>query len=254
MRLMKSDWSSPDSALRLNGKLELGDVATTRTFANARTLLRYEREHDSLAATDRGNLKVNAVNDLLDRMAFETDYVDDYRAVTKRAIEEDVPPLHNLRVVCELAGLLRRYRKRFTITKAARGLMDDDARAGELYELLFRTWFRKFDIQYGGSIEWPELQHQLAYTLYRLPVVAADWCLAENLLEHVVLPFALQQAPRSPSIYYNPADTALHHMVLTPLVDFGLLESTPERRTAMTVAPTEFRTTPLYARFIHFDI
>src|SRR5690606_23274482 len=128
---------------------------------------------------------------LIDRFTFDDGYIEDVRAVTKRIKEQDVFPLHVVRLVCELAGLLRRRSQRFEVTTAGRRLAASD-RAGELHATLFHTFFRKLSLDYlVGWGEWPELQHQVAFTLYRLPEAARDWSSAGDLLSETVLPYAL---------------------------------------------------------------
>jgi hypothetical protein len=188
---------------------------------------------------------------LLDRIKTHDTWLDLRRQVGGRITEHDVWPMHKIRLVCGMAGLLRRRKQQLEPTRAARQLMAEDA-IGELYARLFHAWFRKFNIGYGGGTEWPELQHQVAYTLCHLPTAAAQWRSSEELLPEVVLPYALDSAPGNELVGSLAAiDLAVH--VLDPLVGFGLLEreSGPDPR---RFREKRYRCTPLATRFLEFDI
>lgn len=172
------------------------------------------------------------------------------RAHSRRITEQDVWPLHSARVVCDVAGLLHRRSQRFHVTRNGRRLADT-ARAGELFALLFRTWFRKVDFEYVSDIDWPGLQQQLAFTLYRLPAAAAEWRTAEDLLPDVVLPFVLDSAPVG-SPEWPLAPIALARAILHPLAGFGLVEvRAPEPGSN---AKTLYRSTPLASKLIRFSL
>ena len=172
-RLLRSDWVDPDGAVRIRADLTADDVAHARLLDHARTLLELAIERGKLRATQAGNLKLDIVHELRERMRFDDDEVAELRSANRRITEQDARPLHQIRVVCDLAGLLRRRGNYFEPTQQARSLIEPAA-AGELFALLFRTWFRKFNMEYGTRVEWPELQYQIAYTLYRLPFIASD--------------------------------------------------------------------------------
>ena len=248
-RLLSSDWQDPHGAVQLEDSLPLDDIAHVRLLRRARALLEFAIEHGPLGATQAGNLKLTVVNDLIDHLGL-ADEVASLRAHSKRITEQDVWPLHSARVICELAGLLHRRSQHFHITRSGRRLADP-ARAGELYALLFRTWFRKFDIEYVSGIEWPGLQQQVAFTLYHLPAAAAEWRTADDLLPDVVLPFVVDNAPRG-SPEWPLAPIALARAVLHPLASFGLIEvRSPEPRSG---AATLYRSTPLAAKVIRFAL
>jgi hypothetical protein len=248
-RLMSSDWEDPDGAVQLRRDLPLDDVAHVAFLERARALLHFVIERGPLDATQAGYIRPAIVNDLIDHLGL-TDRFATMRASSKRITEQDVWPLHIARVICELAGLLHCGSRRYDITPEGRRLADS-ARAGELYALLFRTWFREFNTDYVSDLQWPGLQEQVAFTLYRLPAAAADWRTATELLPTVVLPFTLTTAPTGVP-EFPLAPVALASAVLHPLVDFGLLETrSPEPR---RVGKSVYRATPLASKLIRFAL
>jgi hypothetical protein len=170
----------------------------------------------------------------------------------RRITEQDMDPLHRLRVVCQLAGLLRKRAQRFEPTRKARDLAAPE-RAGELYALLFRTWFRKFNLAYERYHDWPALQEQVAFTLCRLPHVAGDWNTAAELLPRVVLPFALERAPENDRAIMDLPALVLANHLFDPLVGFGLLERHSPGRWP-SAREDRYRVTPLATAFVGFDL
>ncbi len=250
-RLLDAKWNTPGGAVQLRNDLSLDDVAHVDLLANARTLLSLAVEHGGFGLTQAGNLKLDMVAELLSRMQLDPEYLSIVHRPGTRLKEQDLWPLHKLRVVCKLAGLLKRRGQRLEATHAARRLIKPE-RAGELHVLLFQTWFRKFNIGYGTRGHWPELQHQVAYTLYRLQSVAPAWRSAEDLLDDVVLPYALERAPRYGEMATSLARVDLQVLVLDTLVDFGLLirrnvDSAGQRH-------REYMTTVLMVQFLRFEL
>jgi hypothetical protein len=248
-RLLSSDWEDPDGAVQLRRDLPFEEIAHVEFLSRARALLGFAIERGPMDATQAGNLKLAVVNDLIDHLQLADQFAG-MRGRGKRITEQDVWPLHIARVICDLAGLLHRRSQRFHVTRKGRKLADPE-HAAELYALLFRTWFRKFNTQYGGGLDWPGLQQQLAFTLYHLPDAAAEWRSAADLLPDVVLPFVLDEAPRG-SLEWPLAPIAFARAVLHPLADLGLVEvRSPERSGG---GKALYRSTPLAGKLIRFAL
>lgn len=248
-RLLSSDWKDPQGAVQLEHRLPFDDIAHVPFLRGARALLEFAIERGPLDATPAGNLKLAVVSDLIDHLELD-ELVAKMREHRKRITEQDVWPLHIVRVICDVAGLLHRRSNRFHITRNGRALADP-TRAGELYALLIRVWFRMFNLEYVSYIEWPGLQQQIAFTLYHLPAAAAEWRAADDLLPEVVLPFVLERAPQG-SPQWPLAPYALARAVLHPLAEFGLMEVCyPDPRGA---GKTLFRATPLASKLIRFSL
>jgi hypothetical protein len=252
-RLLKSDWIDPHGAVQLRTDLTPDDVAHAHTVANARALLELALERRGLGATPEGYLEPDVVAALVDRVRYADDYAGSLRALDRRITEQDAGRLLRLRLVCYLAGLLQHRAQRVEPTPLARSLVQPD-RAGELFVLLFRTWWHRFNTFYGGWVEWPELQHQIAFTLYRLPDAASDWRTAAELLDKVVLPRVLEErAPARNSTSPERAAVDFATWVLYALADFGLL-SRRQQTPSPSLLNEEFRATPLARSAIRFAL
>ncbi len=89
--------------------------------------------------------------------------------------EEDFTDLHITRLVAELAGLIRKYRGRFILSRDCRRLLAGDGLAA-IYPRLFRAYVEQFNWAYRDG--YPELrfiQSAFAFTLYLLTRYGHAW-------------------------------------------------------------------------------
>jgi SEC-C motif len=246
-----SDWIARDGPVRIRTDVDLTALEGASTFSCARGLLALAAEQGGLETTQAGNLKLVVVDQLLDRLHFEDEWVDRIRKSSSRITERDAWPLHEVRVLAVVAGLLRRRKARFEPTKRGIDLIRD-TRAGHLYARLFSTCFQRFNLAYGRPLDWPALQPQIAFTLYRLGIVARDWQSVDRLIEAAVLPFARESAPRLGSL--DVASSILEIQVLDRLVGFGVLELRHPRHPVAQRGSEQYRITPLYDRVLEFAV
>ena len=251
-QLLDGDWMS-QGALRLVEDLAPEDVAGSVMLADARTLLEFVGDEGPVKETAAHNLPRAAVAALRPRL----------RIVAQRDIEFDPRPpapmnegdvwwLADLRHVLLFGGLLVR-RKGLRITPLGRALLSPE-REGELYALLFRTLFRKFDLRALDRFgDHPGLQSTLAFSFYKLRSEARDWTPSVALARTSWLDSA-----KDPMNDWQAAHGDFRHIsfqirVLEPLAYFALLE---ERQLA-TDEPwrkiIEYRCTPLFGRFLRFE-
>jgi len=243
-RLLSADWSAKGGAIELNGALSLSDLAGSEVLERARALLSLAAAANGLGRTQAGNLQVAVVRQLIERVGLSglaAAYAD--LPTVRGPREQEVWPVHEVRVLSERAGLLRARKARFELTKKGRDLAAPD-RAGELFARLFETCFRRFNIFYGGYMEWPELQYQMAFTLMRLSRVGRDWLEAEDLLDETVLPAAMEALPDTRG--FVDGGWLFRRHVLRRLESFGLLEHREGE------AADEYRLAPLFDRFLSF--
>ena len=82
--------------------------------------------------------------------------------------EPDFGDLHKTRLVAELAGLMRKYKGRFILTRAAKDARDNAGWAS-LYPQLLRTYVEKFNWAYEDAQPgFPIIQQSFAFTLWLL--------------------------------------------------------------------------------------
>lgn len=245
--LLAPEWDE-EGALRMNRELSDDELSDAPILANVRVLLRLADTSEGLGRTQAGNLKLAVVRECLELMTLDSDvYLDSLQERSERVREEDVWPLHEVRILAEVAKLIRPRKSLFLLTAQGRAFLESDT-SGELYALLFETCFRDFNLGYGSLREWPELQHQVAYTLCRLSMDERAWRTPEDSVADLVLPYALEYAPDVGDVSGGP--WLLEGQLLRRLEAFGLVESRP----TSVSRRREYRSTPLLRRFLTFEL
>jgi len=253
-QLIYGDWESQKAPVVLNRELSLNDLDRAEILTNARVFLCALLESNGTKATSAGNLNRKFVRQMVEMMSWPTGFLEDLRSFNKTWNEEDVFPLHILRVVLVLAGMVRKYKGSFRITKKGERLTQESA-AGELFATLFQTFFRKFNLGYLDRCpECPSVQHTIAYSLFMVGRHATRWVSPQQLARKLFLPAVSAEIPLSP---YDIDDKALisETRILRPLTRFGLIECQHSEERALFRMPLAcVRKTVLFDAFLNFNL
>ena len=252
-RLIYSDWTSPESAVRVDERLTLDELVNVPLVANARNFLRALLESGGARATQTGNLNRRFVARLVESFVWLEDDLEPELIEDRKTLNEpDAPSLHILRVLLEVAQLIARRKGTWRVTARGRGLLADE-RAGELCARLFRTHFLEFNLAYRGlGPEAPGLQQTIAYTLYRFGQVAEDWQSRDALVRQILLPKVRDEVPAGGLVELLPF--ILRRRVLAPLEEFGLAASRTLHPLGRDDTELVYRKTRLFDRLLHFDL
>jgi hypothetical protein len=248
--LFNTDWPGPESPMTIHDNFSDAEANDVRFVNNARILLQTAREEGELPATNAGNFKRVVVSDFLERMEFDPDRVEDIYEMNKVINEQDVPPLHILRVVLEVGDFLNLSGGTFHPTSKAISLLRP-GRAGDLLKELFLTYFKEFNIAYfSRGKEWTEIQDTIPYILYRLCRLDEDWHRKEDFIErlifHTVRKKAEEEGESSLNFYYSSR-------VMKPLEKFELIESRRVGEGKLHEQEKQYRKTSFFDRFIEFE-
>ncbi len=249
--LLYGDWQTT-GALRVSEALTLAELEPAMVLHNARTLLGALRNLGPVRATQAGNLNRQFVSAMLRAMRWPERLVKELQAVTRVINEEDVLPVHVLRVLLELARLMRKRQGAFRLTTRGKEILAPP-QAGQLYALLFRTTFRELNLDYLYR-GWPNpaIQQTVGYTLYRLAGAAVEWRDTQSLAADVLLPEVRETAREPPYAAAATAGWQLWGRVLRPLGWFGLLEERRVKAAERFNHRIEVRKTPLFDRVLSF--
>lgn len=170
--------------------------------------------------------------------------------------EEDFVELHITRLVAELAGLIRKYKGRFILSRDCRRLLaGGDMRA--IYPKLFRAYAEQFNWAYWDG--YPELrliQHAFLFTLYLL-MRYGDVSRSQLFYEEAFLrafPILLDEAPSSQP--FSPDKTVRHAYTWRSLVHFaGFLGLAMVEPVSDELLCHEYRvqTLPLLSQIVQFQ-
>ncbi|MBS3792971.1 hypothetical protein KGY77_10075 [Candidatus Bipolaricaulota bacterium] len=247
--LLNRDWPGPDSPVTVRDNFSDSEANDVRFVNNARILLQTAREEEGLPATNAGNFKRVVVSDFLERMEFDPDRVEDIYEMNKVINEQDVPPLHILRVVLEVGDFLDLSGGSFQPTSKAISMLRP-GRAGDFLKELFLTYFKEFNIAYfSRGKEWTEMQDTITYTFYQLSKYDENWHPKDEFIEPLIIHTIKKLADEDdwPSLdhYYSAR-------VLKPLEKFELVESRLVGEGEFYEKDEQYRKTSLYDRFIEF--
>jgi hypothetical protein len=249
-RLLYPQWESPESSIRFNRGITLEDLKSARILTNARLFLTQAKS--GVKSTAKGNLNRRFVEAMLDEMALIEGYAEEVRWFNKVINEADLFPLHTLRIILELGGLIRKTKGTFKTTKKGQKLLAEE-KAGELYALLFLAQFQKFNLAYMTfGPENSPVQGAIAYSFYQLWKRADTWQEAETLAPILLLPAVIEQL-EIPD--HQSGVTSLCSLrIFRPLEEFGLLERRELPSEKKWDKPYEIRKTPLFDRFLRFEL
>ncbi|MCP5206287.1 MAG: SEC-C domain-containing protein [Hahellaceae bacterium] len=141
---------------------------------------------DGLKQTAKGNLGQKFCREAALSFWGEAQYQDETRfgGINK---EEDFLDLHVLRLVAELAGLLRKNKGKFLLTQKAKKLNNT-----QTYHLLLQTYCEKFLWAYRDRFEDLEfIQTSAFFTLYLLERYGNEWRETEFYANHFINAFPM---------------------------------------------------------------
>ena len=238
-----------DSPTRINANLNLSDLDGSRVLNHARLVLSALEEEGGAKLTATGNISRKFVTRMVEEFRWPDHEKEVIYSLNKVVNEEDFLPLHYLHVVMKEAGLLRKYKGLLKPSRLGRAMLDEGA-AGELMRLLFTATFDMFTTAYIDRVpirSWP--QEQAGLTLYLLSQAASEWTRPDILMRRVAIPtLEVINAP------YDFPEHAFSGRILRYLVWFGLMEMRSPRALDKLAVKREYRKTPLYDRFLTFDM
>lgn len=252
--LLYSGWWKEPYPVRLNSSLPLPAFNASPFVLNARSLLQTIADKGELAATPKKNLSRPAVARLLEVLALPEGFLAKLHTYSKVINEMDVLPLHIVRTVCELAGLVRCTTKAFVLTRRGSDLVKD-SKAGELCAELFHAHFRKFNLAYTGRLPACDgVQMTFAYSLFKLARLGnGESYTVEGLVPRVLLPKVQEEIQAEP-LQGPLAEWLLESRILRPLEGYGLLSIQrvdPKDHSPWLVA-VEKR--PLFDQFVRINV
>ncbi|MCF7707370.1 MAG: SEC-C domain-containing protein [Verrucomicrobia bacterium] len=127
-----------------------------------------------LKTTAKGNLPRQFCRDTA--LAYSGEELYNYLSQIKQInMEMDFFDMHITRLTAQLAGLIRKYKGKFILTKKYRKLKEKSGLGG-MYQLILKTYVRKYNWEYYMPISGVHLmQHSFLFTLYLLSLYGDEW-------------------------------------------------------------------------------
>jgi len=250
-KLIYLPWNAPDYPIKFNQELKISDLKHSTFLTNATIFLQTLLElKDQDTATAKRNLNRKFVKAIFDKLVIDSDIKEDILRYNKVINEEDVFPLHLIRIVCEEAKLIQCRKKKFIVTTNGKKLLFQD-NIGELFNGLFITYFRKFNIGYIDRFsDLDSIQQTIGYSLCRLGKIANEWVTIEELFDKILLPQVKEEVVKVLPSVIEP-HWIVWSRIVRPLKDFGLLECRYKENRDREVEAV--RKTVLFDRFIRVE-
>ncbi len=171
--------------------------------------------------------------------------------------EEDFTGLHVTRLVAELAGLIRKYKGRFILSRDCRRRLAEGGMAA-VYPGLFRAYVEEFNWAYrDGYPDLPFMQSAFLFTLYLLTRYGDTWR-PQAFYEDAFLgafPMLLDEVP--PSQVFSPDETVRSAYTWRSLVHFagflGLATVEPVSNERLR-REHRVKALPLLGQFVQFQL
>jgi hypothetical protein len=256
--LVSCDWDEHSPGLCLNTALPLDRLRDATLLSNARIFLQTVADAGpgGVRATAAGNLNRKFVATMLDTLHWPPGYADRMRLICKVINEDDLRGLGLIRFLAKLAGLIRRTKGSFHVTKKGKAMLREE-KSGALYARLFRAFFQEYCLS-GEDVgaECPLLQDTIACSLLMLSRHAAEWQPQQEMIE-TVLPggVAKDYLLHGGFPEFEWFCEVVQARLFRPLAAFGLLEFDLEPE-AFFCPPlsAKLRKTPLFDAFLTFDL
>jgi len=247
-KLLKNDWDDDHGVLRFDKILKLKDLQKATILLRARTFLGEVVDSGGVKATGAGNLNRKFVDLMLNRMTWPDGYIEHLNLMNKVINEQDVFPLHIIRIILDLSGLLVLKKGVFSASKKGNQLLSED-RAGALYHLLFKAQLQRMNLGYLDRMpSLPSFQKTIAYSLFMFSKTRMEWKRTDDLAQELVFPPVKAEMEKTGF----EAHWFLYHRLFGTLQNFGLLErrDLPDQQKQHGVDLV--RKTTLFDRFISF--
>ena len=248
-RALRAEPAADNPALRLAGDLPDEACGESAFVRNALIAVELIANEFLPRFTEKGHFGRDMVASMREAMTWPgMEATEQYR--TGKALREgDVWELHLLHRLMELAGLIDGRAFLGQVTPLGHE-MREPGRRGALQALLFRHLFWRADLSEfvetfprGLPGRWP--QDDIGVILWGLSNVAGEWQSVDTLRALTAV-----RDDAVAKMHWNAEGTMFVGRVLGPLRWFGLLEY----RGPPDVAEVGWRKTPLFDRFLSFDV
>ena len=246
---LRREPSRDGSAIRLTANISDADLVASAVASNALRLLQKAGHSGGLKLTASGNLSRAVVAEMRDALEWPGYNKDEEFRFHRVINEPDFLPLHFVRILCQGAGLMRRYRGSLRLTQVGKRVLTASGRGG-LQAILFHVTFWLTNLASFDRVplaSWP--QSDIGIVLWCLSTSALGWETPERLMRLCTVPVigvleAKWDFPRS----------AFEVRVLRPLTWFGVLESRQDEPVDSEPTRPRYRKTPFFDQFVSFDV
>jgi hypothetical protein len=173
-------------------------------------------ENREIKLTQTGNIPPVIVKKIYDQK-FITDYIIE-TGIVKIRNETDVKNITMMKILCQIAGLIKKHKNKISLTQKAAKIIDSN----DLFEYLFDTTCNKYNWAYFDFAEDEDIgQFGYNYTLYLVNKYGGDWKNENFYADLYLKAFPFLKEARDPALLRRHyIHRALHQI----LKYYGLIE------------------------------
>ncbi|MFA5859497.1 MAG: hypothetical protein WC955_10605 [Elusimicrobiota bacterium] len=253
-KLIYNSFNTPDSPVVFNKNISGPELSTAIFYQDCKKIISLFQECSPVKTTATGNLTRDFVHKAMDVVNYDTTIL---RKFCKTINELEFFWLHQIRIILTLAELVTKRGKFFLLTQKGKSILT--TAPGELYYLLFETYFLKFNLAYLTRFaeQFPEIQHFICFPIYIAHTQCKDWMNAEEFV-NTVLVKGLRLNIKHKDFLAKPymSDKLVWvgmSRIVNPLYHFGLLEKQSKADNYYVSDKDYIRRTPLLEKFINFS-
>lgn len=223
----------------------------------------FEGKNSLRATVPKGNLPLHSCRNIISQYLKGDNILEHekYFASTSIRSERDFYTLHCGRVVSELAGYIKKRKKRYTLTKRGENILKNGFSMDDYLHLL-KIYALKFNWPYTDLYpEVPIVQHAFLFTLYLFHIFGDEErqieFYAQKFLE--AFPMAVEECMADPVIYKTPKEMAesiyMSRTIEKFAYKFGLVEIKEEIISKMPFKKkTTVKRTKFFEDFLQFYV
>lgn len=247
-------WGDAEFPLQFNHNLSIDDVNQSLFFRNTRLFLNKLMEHQNTPIlTAKGNLNRKFVKLMFDEMEMEQKDKDFKLKYHKVLNEDDVFPLHIIKIICEATGLTHQRKQKLYVYDKMQHLLSED-NAGELYYRLFDAFFNGFNLAYlDRRLEMEGIQGTIDFSLYSIYRLCDQYQSVEDMFYEAFLPSIINEIEESITSKYDRKEGYLTSRIIKPLVGFGLMECVYKHEKYIKRI-VQVKKTPLFNQFMSLNL
>ncbi len=173
--LIHADWDDSLSVFHINRDMPLEQIRPAPILHDARVfLIGIIDAGGNIKTTVKGNLPRWYIHKMIQDFSSLPEDSTWLIGYAKALNERDISPIHIVRILLELGGLIRKQKGRFHITRQGEKLIQEK-HAGELYARLFQIHFYHFNLAYlDGAPPNQALQSTIPYSFYRIAQILVE--------------------------------------------------------------------------------
>lgn len=201
-RVLHFPFSSPELATIPEKLVVTPEAPIIKAF----TLLADGIGEAGLKPTATGNLPRQFCRDTAKAYLGEEEYIR-WSKYGELKSEPEFSELHVTRLVAEMAGLIRKYKGKFILSRECRTMLSNEG-AASMYPRLLKSFVQEYEWSYQDRFnELPFLQQSFLFTLYLLHKHGDDWQTNRFYEDLYIKAFPrLLSEVQPPTSYYTPED------------------------------------------------